>query len=154
MNTNSTYDESYNDWGNISSTQRPLFHSKLTVAAAARKSLSTSPEPGSNADIAKKMLLKTYKKLGGLREVSVPEALSHLTIIQTQSLSTFTFLFWDICNISVNINRWRKRRWFQFRNYCHQTWIRYHLSMTTLLWLYRPYVESCLSNQIPNPQIR
>jgi len=53
-------------------------HSKLTVAAAVRKAISTSPEPGSNAHIAKSMLLKTYNKLDSLREVGVPEAISHL----------------------------------------------------------------------------
>ena len=53
-------------------------HSKLTVAAAVRKTISTSTEPSSNADIAKKMLLKIYNKLDSLREVGVPEAISHL----------------------------------------------------------------------------
>ena len=53
-------------------------HSKLTVAAAVRKAMSTSPEPGSNAYIAKSMLLKTYNKLDSLREVGVPEAISNL----------------------------------------------------------------------------
>ena len=53
-------------------------HSKLTVAAAVRKTLTTSPEPGSSADIAKKMLLKLNNKLDSLREVGVPEAISHL----------------------------------------------------------------------------
>jgi hypothetical protein len=53
-------------------------HSKLTVAAAVCKTMSTSPELGSNAHIAKSMLLKTYNKLDSLREVGVPEAISHL----------------------------------------------------------------------------
>ena len=53
-------------------------HSKLTVAAAMRKSMSASPQPGSDGYIAKLMLLKTYNKLESLREVGVPEAISHL----------------------------------------------------------------------------
>ena len=53
-------------------------HSKLTVAAAVRKTISMSPEPDSNAYIAKSMLLKTYNKLDSLREVGIPEAISHL----------------------------------------------------------------------------
>ena len=53
-------------------------HSKLTVAAAVRKTMSTFPELGSNAYIAKSMVLKTYNKLDSLREVGVPEAISHL----------------------------------------------------------------------------
>ena len=53
-------------------------HSKLTVAAAIRKTMATSPEPGSSADIAKKMLLKLNNKLDSLREIGVPEAISHL----------------------------------------------------------------------------
>src|SRR5947207_1469543 len=40
--------------------------------------MSTFPKLGSNAYIAKSMLLKTYNKLDSLREVSVPEAISHL----------------------------------------------------------------------------
>lgn len=53
-------------------------HSKLTVAAALRKIMSTSPVAGSSADIVKKMLLKVNNKLDSLREVGVPEAISHL----------------------------------------------------------------------------
>ena len=53
-------------------------HSKLTIAAAVRKTLATSPEPGSSADIAKKMLLKLNNKLDSLYEVGVPEVISHL----------------------------------------------------------------------------
>jgi len=53
-------------------------HSKLTVAAAVRKTMSEKPEPNSSADIARLMLLKTYNKLDSLREVGVPEAISHL----------------------------------------------------------------------------
>jgi hypothetical protein len=53
-------------------------HSKLTVAAAIRKTMSTSPQSGSDAYISKMMLLKTYNKLDSLREVGVPEAISHL----------------------------------------------------------------------------
>ena len=34
-------------------------HSKLTIAAAVRKTLATSPEPGSSADIAKKNAAQT-----------------------------------------------------------------------------------------------
>jgi hypothetical protein len=50
-------------------------HSKLTVAAAVRRALITNPK---DVDVGKKMLLKTYNKLDGLREVGVPEALSHM----------------------------------------------------------------------------
>ena len=53
-------------------------HSKLTVCAAVRKTISTSPQPGSDAHIAKTMLLKTYNKLDSLQEVGIPEAISHL----------------------------------------------------------------------------
>ena len=53
-------------------------HSKLTVATAVRKTMSQDPEPNLSADIARQMLLKTYNKLDSLREVSVPEAISHL----------------------------------------------------------------------------
>ena len=53
-------------------------HSKLTVCAAMRKTISTSPQPDSDSYIAKMMLLKTYNKLDSLREVGVPEAISHL----------------------------------------------------------------------------
>ena len=53
-------------------------HSKLTVCAAMRKTMTTSPQPDSDSYIAKMMLLKTYNKLDSLREVSVPEAISHL----------------------------------------------------------------------------
>lgn len=53
-------------------------HSKLTVAAAVRKTMSIPTEPGSSADSAKKMLLKVNNKLDSLREVGVPEAISHL----------------------------------------------------------------------------
>ena len=53
-------------------------HSKLTVCAAMRKTISTSPQSGSDSYIAKMMLLKTYNKLDSLREVGVPEAISHL----------------------------------------------------------------------------
>jgi hypothetical protein len=53
-------------------------HSKLTVAAAVRKAMAMSPQPDSDAFIAKRMLLKTYNKLDSLREVGVPEAISHL----------------------------------------------------------------------------
>jgi len=53
-------------------------HSKLTLAATVRKTLATFPEPGSSADIAKEMLLKLNNKLDSLREVGVPEAISHL----------------------------------------------------------------------------
>jgi hypothetical protein len=41
-------------------------HSKLTVAAAIRKMMSENPEPDSSADIARRMLLKTYNKLDSL----------------------------------------------------------------------------------------
>ena len=61
----------------ISKPEAPL-HSKLTVAAAVRQTMSTSTERGSYADIAKKMLLKVYNKLDSLREVGIPEAISHL----------------------------------------------------------------------------
>ena len=53
-------------------------HSKFTVAAAVWKTMSTFPKLDSNAYIAKSMLLKTYNKLDSLREISVPEAISHL----------------------------------------------------------------------------
>ena len=53
-------------------------HSKLTVAAAMRKTMTTSPQPDSDSYIVKMMLLKTYNKLDSLREVGVPEAISHL----------------------------------------------------------------------------
>jgi hypothetical protein len=53
-------------------------HSKLTVAAAVRKTISTQTVPGSSADISKKLLLKVYNKLDTLREVGVPEAISHI----------------------------------------------------------------------------
>ena len=53
-------------------------HSKLTVCAAMRKTMTTSPQPGSDSYIAKMLLLKTYNKLDSLREVGVPEAISHL----------------------------------------------------------------------------
>ena len=53
-------------------------HSKLTVAAAVRKTISSSPEPGSNAYIAKSMLLKTYNKLDSLREVGGVPCILHV----------------------------------------------------------------------------
>src|SRR5208282_4841991 len=53
-------------------------HSKFIVCAAMRKTISTSPQPGSDSYIAKMILLKTYNKLDSLREVGVPEAISHL----------------------------------------------------------------------------
>jgi hypothetical protein len=40
--------------------------------------MPTFPQPGSDTYIAKMMLLKTYNKLDSLREVGVPEAISHL----------------------------------------------------------------------------
>ena len=40
--------------------------------------MAASPQPGSESYIAKMMLLKTYNKLDSLREVGVPEAISHL----------------------------------------------------------------------------
>ena len=51
-------------------------HSKLTVAAAVRKALSTSSSTTTN--LAKMMLLKVYNKMDSYREVGVPEAISHL----------------------------------------------------------------------------
>lgn len=54
------------------------FHSKLIIAAIVRKAMSTSPEPDFNVYIAKSMLLKIYNKLNNLREIGVPEAISHL----------------------------------------------------------------------------
>ena len=53
-------------------------HSKLTICAAMRKTMAASPQRGSDSYIAKMMLLKTYNKLDSLREVGVPEAISHL----------------------------------------------------------------------------
>src|SRR5947207_700127 len=53
-------------------------HSKLTIAAAIHKTMSTSPQSGSDAYISRMMLLKMYNKLDSLREVAVPEAISHL----------------------------------------------------------------------------
>ena len=51
-------------------------HSKLTIAAAARKAMSDS---NNATDIsAKKMLLKVCNKIESHREVGVPEAISHL----------------------------------------------------------------------------
>src|SRR5579859_4221125 len=52
-------------------------HSKLTIAAAVRKSLSEQMFTD-DVDIAKKVLHKTYNKLDSHREVGMPEALSHL----------------------------------------------------------------------------
>src|SRR5579859_3873414 len=52
-------------------------HSKLTIAAAVRKSLSEHTF-AHNVDVAKKVLHKTYNKLDSHREVGMPEALSHL----------------------------------------------------------------------------
>src|SRR5579859_7371915 len=52
-------------------------HSKLTIAAAVRKSLSEHTF-GHDVDIAKIVLHKTYNKLDSHREVGMPEALSHL----------------------------------------------------------------------------
>jgi hypothetical protein len=49
-------------------------HSRLTIAAAIRRALQSS----STSDIVKTMLLKTYNKLDSHREVSIPEAISHL----------------------------------------------------------------------------
>src|SRR5437762_5072889 len=54
------------------------FHSKLTVAAVIHKTMSMSPQSGSDTYISKMMLLKTYNKLDSLREVGVPEGISHL----------------------------------------------------------------------------
>ena len=53
-------------------------HSKFTVCGAIRKTMPTSPQPGSDAYIAKMILLKTYNKLDSLRVVGVPEEISHL----------------------------------------------------------------------------
>src|SRR5881392_543145 len=53
-------------------------HSKLTICAAMHKTMTTSPRPGSDSYITKIMLLKMYNKLDSLREVGVPEAISHL----------------------------------------------------------------------------
>jgi methyltransferase-like protein len=41
------------------------------------KTISTSPQSGSNSYIAK-MILKRYNKSGSLGEVGVPQAISHL----------------------------------------------------------------------------
>ena len=60
------------------SKSEAALHSKLTVCAAVRKTISISPQSDSDAHIAKMMLLKTYNKLDSLREVGVPEAISHL----------------------------------------------------------------------------
>ena len=61
----------------ISKSEAAL-HSKLTVCAVMRKTMTTFPQLGSDSYIAKMMLLKTYNKLNSLREVGVPEAISHL----------------------------------------------------------------------------
>lgn len=53
------------------------FHTKLTVAAAVRKAMRSS-DYMSDVDIAKLFLIKTYNKLDTLREVGLPEAISHL----------------------------------------------------------------------------
>ena len=50
-------------------------HSKLTVAAAVRRSISE--DCVASSDLGKRMLLKTYNKLDSHREVGIPEALSH-----------------------------------------------------------------------------
>ncbi len=41
-------------------------HSKLTIAAAIHKTMSTSPQSGSDTYILKMMLLKMYNKLDSL----------------------------------------------------------------------------------------
>jgi hypothetical protein len=51
-------------------------HSKLTIAAAVARALATSKPDG--RDEGKSMLIKTYNKLSSHREVSIPEAISHL----------------------------------------------------------------------------
>ena len=51
-------------------------HSKLTIAVAVAKVLTTTPKD--SKDIGKSMLVKTYNKLASHRELSVPEAISHL----------------------------------------------------------------------------
>jgi len=53
-------------------------HSKLTVCVAMRKTMIASLQLGFNSYIAKMLLLKTYNKLDSLREVDVPETISHL----------------------------------------------------------------------------
>jgi hypothetical protein len=53
-----------------------------------RKTMSTSPQPDSDSYIAKMMLLKTYNKLDSLREVGVPEAISHLLKFPNHSTDT------------------------------------------------------------------
>ena len=52
-------------------------HSKLTIAAAVRRSINDQ-DANINIDMGKRMLLKTYNKLDSHREVGIPEALSHL----------------------------------------------------------------------------
>jgi hypothetical protein len=49
-------------------------HSKLTIAAAVRRAIPTTPAN----DVGRMMVLKMYNKLDSHREVGVPEALSHL----------------------------------------------------------------------------
>ena len=51
-------------------------HSKLTIAAAVAKALTTAKPNG--RDHRKSMLIKTYNRLSSHREVGIPEALSHL----------------------------------------------------------------------------
>ena len=51
-------------------------YSKLTIAAAVAKTLTTKPK--GSKDIGKSMLIKTYNKLASHRELGVPEAISHL----------------------------------------------------------------------------
>ena len=51
-------------------------YSKLTIAAAVAKALATTTR--GNKDAGKTMLIKTYNKLSSHREVSIPEAISHL----------------------------------------------------------------------------
>ena len=52
-------------------------HSKLTVAAAIRRTLQSRPS-SEDDDIGRLMLLKIYNKIESYREVGVPEAISHL----------------------------------------------------------------------------
>ena len=54
-------------------------HTKLTIAAAVRDAMQNSTTSYmADVDITKRFLIKTYNKLDTLREVGVPEAISHL----------------------------------------------------------------------------
>ncbi len=54
-----------------------ILHSKLTIAVAVRKALSTILSSFA-ADLGRKIILKTYNKLNSHHEVDIPEVISHL----------------------------------------------------------------------------